>query len=274
MKTKEIIQLNANLQTQLTSVNEEYYGDLLVYVRTLAFLRDEQQTEELLLSILQDILDAQKNGRTAEAYFGKKPKEFADEIIQQLPFNVVDTAKLVAYGIGAYFLFSILPTLINPTRPFDVGTFSLTSIYVGAFSIFALWVFGKSTYHVRRSFKLLAAVFIGFLFAGGIAVNIFVSTPLKIYFGGFLGSATILIVALISGYLLAKQDNKKIWLPLIPVLTTSAFLGIFSRLPISSHYFDFSTQQGKTILAVTLCIALFLQFVLLFWLGYSSKQKK
>lgn len=274
MKTEDLIQLNADLQTKLTKVNEEYYGDFLVYVRTMSFLRDEQQTEEVLLSILQDILDAQKSDITAEEYFGKNPKEFADEILQQLSVNLIDTSKLVIYAIGAYFLFSALPSLINPTTAFDLGTFFVTGIYVGFFSVAALWLLGKSIYQSQRLFKVTAALLGALLFIGGIALSMRISTPLKVYFDGLLGSVVILIIALIIGYILSKQADKKLWLPFVPVLSTSALLGILSRVPIFSNFFDFSTQQGKIVLIITLSIALFLQFMLLFWIGRKSKQVK
>lgn len=62
-KVKYKIEKNNQLREQLNSENEEYYGDLLVYMRLKGgFLYDDEQIEDILLVILDDMIDAQKNG--------------------------------------------------------------------------------------------------------------------------------------------------------------------------------------------------------------------
>ncbi|MGB7459654.1 MAG: hypothetical protein WA887_02130, partial [Carnobacterium jeotgali] len=85
MEKNELIETNASLQDSLTKENEKYYGNLLIYIRTMAVFRDVKKSEELLLEVLRDILDAQEQGFSAEEYFGENPKKVADEIIKQLP---------------------------------------------------------------------------------------------------------------------------------------------------------------------------------------------
>ena len=48
MKAEELAQKNAELQKQLNTENEEYYGDLLVYLRSRSILRDDKKIEEML----------------------------------------------------------------------------------------------------------------------------------------------------------------------------------------------------------------------------------
>ena len=56
LKEKELIETNAVLQESLTKENEKYYGNLLIYIRIMAFFRDVKKSEELLLEVLRDIL--------------------------------------------------------------------------------------------------------------------------------------------------------------------------------------------------------------------------
>ena len=53
-----------------------------MYVRLNSMGKNERQTEEMLLGILQDILEAQQNGVSAQDYFGKAPKPIADELLK------------------------------------------------------------------------------------------------------------------------------------------------------------------------------------------------
>ena len=108
MKTSELVKSNATLQESLTKENNEYYGNLVIYVRAMSLFRDEKKSEELLLEVLQDILDAQNQGISAEHYFGRNPKKIADEIIKQLPINLLDTLKIFLSSLGVYIIICIL----------------------------------------------------------------------------------------------------------------------------------------------------------------------
>lgn len=83
MKSTDLIKQNNELRKQLNPENKKYYEDILVYIRVN--LTKEEQTEEILLEILQAILDAQKDGVSAQAFFGKNPKEISDAILAELP---------------------------------------------------------------------------------------------------------------------------------------------------------------------------------------------
>lgn len=87
MQTSELIQINTTLQESLTKENEKYYGNLLVYVRGMALFRDEKKSEELLLEVLQDMLDAQDQGVSAEEYFGENPKKMLMKLLSNCPLT-------------------------------------------------------------------------------------------------------------------------------------------------------------------------------------------
>jgi len=90
-----MIKLNNELRKQLTSENEQYYGDMLIYLRSSDV--PQHQTEELLLEMLDHLIKAQQEGRTAVEVFGEYPKAYCDEIIQSLPSNA-STTKVRRYA--------------------------------------------------------------------------------------------------------------------------------------------------------------------------------
>lgn len=262
METKEIIKLNAALQDCLTKENEQYYGNFLVYVRILGTFRDEHQTEELLLEIIEDILEAQKQGLTAEEYFGKNPKEIADDILEQLPkMKVLTATKLLLSSYGVYLVFNLLPKLVMADKPFDIGTFFLSGIYWQFLIFFLLWIIGQSVYHYsNKDFKFLLYLLFGVGFSGGVALIAFVDTPIKVSLSGSFGIEIILVISAVLLYLFIKQQNKKLWFSFIPLVAIDALLGIISRVPYFSDYM--TSPQGKNIIVIATVIGLFSLYLL------------
>jgi uncharacterized membrane-anchored protein len=84
MKAKQLIEENNRKRDQLTPENEKYYSDMLIYIR-LQLSLSEQQSEEVLMEMLDHLLDGQLEGKSARDIFGDDPKGYADEIIQNLP---------------------------------------------------------------------------------------------------------------------------------------------------------------------------------------------
>jgi uncharacterized membrane-anchored protein len=84
MKAKQLIEENNRKREQLTPENEKYYNDMLIYIR-LQLTLSEQQSEEVLMEMLDHLLDGQNEGKSARDIFGNDPKGYADEIIENLP---------------------------------------------------------------------------------------------------------------------------------------------------------------------------------------------
>lgn len=103
MDAEQLVKENNKKRKLLTKENLKYYEDMLVYVR-LSFDLSEQELEETLMEILDHLLDAQEDGKTAKEVFGPDPKKFANEMIGALPQMV--TPKRIGYVfIGIlYFL--------------------------------------------------------------------------------------------------------------------------------------------------------------------------
>lgn len=107
MEAKQLIELNNRRRTELTSENEKYYSDFLTYIRLQLFL-SEQQSEEILMEILDHLIEGQNDGKSAEEIFGDDPKEFADELIEQIPKennrNLVRFFSSIVLSLVSYIL--------------------------------------------------------------------------------------------------------------------------------------------------------------------------
>jgi uncharacterized membrane-anchored protein len=84
LEAKQLIQMNNKKRTGLTPENEKYYDDFLIYIR-LQLTVSAQQSEEVLMEILDHLLEGQQEGKSAKMIFDEDPKAFADEIIENLP---------------------------------------------------------------------------------------------------------------------------------------------------------------------------------------------
>ncbi|MBM7320355.1 hypothetical protein JN538_04315 [Streptococcus suis] len=74
------------IEEQLTKENKEYMGRVNGYMMiTSIFHRKEEAVTAQLLSIYQDVLDAQQDGHSAEEYLGKDSKQMVDELLSYLP---------------------------------------------------------------------------------------------------------------------------------------------------------------------------------------------
>lgn len=82
--TKDLIEGNNSKRKLLTDENEKYYSNLLMYIRSRLSI-SERSTEEVLMEMLDHLLEGQDEGKTAAEIFGDDPKEYADELIGQLP---------------------------------------------------------------------------------------------------------------------------------------------------------------------------------------------
>lgn len=101
MNVTELIKQNNEYREKLSEPSKKYYEEILVYMRT-ASGKNELAIEESLMEILQDILEAQKSGQTAEEYFGKNPKKLCDDLIEELPPE--QAVKQVGFAISILIL--------------------------------------------------------------------------------------------------------------------------------------------------------------------------
>ena len=135
-----MVELNNQRRKLLTKENLKYYEDMLVYIR-LSYDKSDQEIEEVLLELLDHLLEAQKEGRTAKEVFGRNPKEFADEIVGALP-KLVTKEKIKYSFMIIFFLFGV-GAIISPILTIVYNYFSdkntlVEEIYIGSAALKAL----------------------------------------------------------------------------------------------------------------------------------------
>ena len=77
--------------------NEKYYSDMLIYIR-LQLSLSEQQSEEVLMEMLDHLLDGQHEGKSAQDIFGADPKGYADEIIREFTEGTETRSNSLYFG--------------------------------------------------------------------------------------------------------------------------------------------------------------------------------
>lgn len=271
MKTNKIIERNAELQEHLTKENKKYYGNLLVYIRVMSLIRDEKKSEEMLLEILEDILEGQEHGQSAEYYLGKNPKQVADNIIKELPINVIDTIKIIISSLGIVCLMKLIPILASFEEYIDIGNFLISGVYL-VFLVIALLLF--MGYCLYRYESKIMNIILSLFFGVGLVVFFLLSfqlnTGLKVRLSNNLGIFLILLALLIISYLFNKTNEKQIWIPLIPPIVISAIAGIIIRINFFRTIIN--TSDGRIGLAIVLIIGLLLQYLLM-WFIYRKLKK-
>lgn len=154
LEAKQLIQMNNKKRTGLTPENEKYYEDFLIYIR-LQLTVSEQQSEEVLMEILEHLLEGQQEGKTAKMIFGEDPKAFADEIIDNLPGEKKRDATMfvssLALNLFGFFLITrgIILALVSLFKEVsDV-------VYPATYGIIALSILFSSLLGVVVIFRII-----------------------------------------------------------------------------------------------------------------------
>ena len=133
--TDELIEQNNSKREELSKENLAVYEDFLLYVRT-DLRADEQASEEILMDLLDHLLEGQQYGKTAAEIFSNNPKEYADELIENLPREKKRNAALFilsqVLGLAGWFSLSygvinLLLSLFQPVET-DASLGNLLSI--------------------------------------------------------------------------------------------------------------------------------------------------
>ncbi|MCC0758728.1 DUF1048 domain-containing protein [Bacillus sp. BRTN] len=214
MTEKEMVQLNNEKRKLLTAENEAAYGDMLIYLRLTSV--PQKQMEELLLEILDHLLEAQEDGKTAHDTFGEDLKAYCDELIkssehqnsfQQAAVIGFAVSLLLAVQIGYDTFTTLMQKLFSNTNtsgiPFSIPGTILSAIVlaIGAFITFSL--FRRFSFTIMVSWKqkvlLLLSVFIPFILS--VFSNVFFKTrPYLFYNLSMLQGALVTL----SFYILYK----------------------------------------------------------------------
>ena len=123
MKAQELIDLNNQKRELLTEENKKYYEDMLIYLR-LSFQKSERETEELLNELLDHLLEAQEEGKDVKELFGDNPKQYANELLGEMP-------KAITKDMFGLFLLA------------TVSFFASVLLFKGVINSIIYYVFGK-----------------------------------------------------------------------------------------------------------------------------------
>lgn len=148
MTVDELVKINNEKRKLLTEENEKYYTDMLLYIR-MQWRLSEKQSEELLLELLDHLLDAQAENKTAKDVFGDNAYQYAHELIEEIatekPRNMVKFVAglslmligwvLVIRGIALYVLSFVTDVNI------DVNIFKgvISALAVAGFVVSNTW---------------------------------------------------------------------------------------------------------------------------------------
>lgn len=167
-----MIRLNNEKRKQLNEINKTYYDDMLIYIRTNA-MKSEQQTEEVLLELLDHLLEAQAEGKTAIDVFGEDLKAYCDEVIEEIPgeksskslsfigFLLVDLAAIAMLtfgilGFGIHFIFGLGKQYFNITLGKEIAVFLIDALLIGIWIFIILRWIKHSTFKEKKTNKWIA----------------------------------------------------------------------------------------------------------------------
>ncbi|NBI06222.1 DUF1129 family protein [Senegalia massiliensis] len=225
MKAQELIKLNNEKREKLNDENLKYYEGMLLYIRT-SWGKKEFETEEILSELLDHLLDAQENGKTAKEVFGQEPREYAKQITNELPkMNIKE--RILFFTPATLFLIAgvlLVNGIFNPLLYYslNIGTLNKT-IHLGSLlleSILVLIIFAIFIYIIMRATRMLifkninkkiefliywilSTLYLGifiliFLFVPDLGYVIAVPFYIQILLGAILA---------ISGYIIYKVNN-------------------------------------------------------------------
>ncbi len=187
LTVKELIKQNNEKRKLLLPENEIYYENLLIYIRSNLF-RKERATEEILLEMLDHLLEAQKDGKSAEQVFGKSPQQLAEEIIESLPKESVKEVMEFAFEniltLFGWFLvvWGFLPLISREARTIYTGTAAISALLlVGSLflTVYFVFVLIKKDAFNRKKNKGSVLWGIGVLIGSIWALIFFINISLK-----------------------------------------------------------------------------------------------
>ncbi|MCJ8010069.1 DUF1129 family protein [Lederbergia wuyishanensis] len=184
MNAKKLIEENNRKRELLTPENEAYYSDMLVYIR-LQMSLSEQQSEEVLMELLDHLLEGQGEGKTAKDIFGEDPKAFADEIIEQLPKEkkraVIPFVAGIVANIVSWVLIirGILFFVLSQFTKVRIEVYMIKTVVVAfviacfvSFTIWFIFRLIKNTLFKENKNQKMDMIKVGIVGAGGMVVVI------------------------------------------------------------------------------------------------------
>ncbi|WP_238600843.1 hypothetical protein [Streptococcus suis] len=241
-KQQEYLNAISSLQGKLTKENKAYMRKLHGYmILASAFHEQEERATELLLSIYQDVLDAQTDGQSAEEFLGKDSKHMADELLSDLPpirwyYGLRLTGLISLVYISWFFLglFGVTGEMVLEWRGLLCDLFLALILPSSAFFILKNLVYERSKI---KSYLLMGTW--GLSFVGLIVLRFWISRQ---FYEGIplpLWGSLLVILGIVAG-LFYYRSKSAILDTLIPASVLTVLSG-FSQLLVSQ--FGYGSQD-------------------------------
>ena len=259
--SQKLIEKNNSLRKKLNLKNEVFYSDFLIYMRLGSITKKETVVENILLEILEDILDAQRENIDANKYFGKSPKMVADDILKSIPNSITDTVKLAMTGLFSFAIMTLLPVLANPNAKIDLGNMIFAGIYTCLASMLILKQVARSIYVINRFMSNKVVRYVTyFVLASAILapvylILLFVKTPLTFSLNGFAG--VMVSVLIMAGFIVwwLRSNDRRFNFPMLFAALVFGILSLIIRIP-NVQDTVFRSQFGKNSYAIIIMVAL------------------
>lgn len=110
MAEKDLIKENNRLREKLDPRYKKVYEDILVYIRVNTSTRSHE-TEAVLNTLLKQIIQTQREGRSIESVTGEDYKAYADSLVEELPrrnlWRLAAFLALILVGLNLIFDYTI-----------------------------------------------------------------------------------------------------------------------------------------------------------------------
>ena len=260
MNTRELIKENNNLREKLNSNNEKYYSDILIYIRSKGLIKSEYETEEILLELLNDLIEAQNKGIEAEEYFGKNSKILADEILNNIDnMSFKELSKGISSIFGIFLVFLLFIELIGTgSSSVDIGNILFALLLMLPIIVLIFNLISSDIYS-NKSNKFFYVVFT-LIFLTYIVLNvafriIFPNTLVLEVAGSYKNIIILVLTILLSLFICIKNYFSKY---LLIVIWGLALPTIFYRQLESIQLFN--TGIGKIVITLYVIILIFAFF--------------
>ncbi|WP_017186542.1 DUF1129 family protein [Alkalibacillus haloalkaliphilus] len=142
---ESLIVENNEKRRLLNKENKKIYEDMLMYVR-LSYNKSVAETEEVLMELLDHLLILQQEGRVASELFGDNPKQYANEIVGELPQKMLSKKMIMQFFMGVFYFLGVaifLNGLVSTVCHYGFGLpESNQTYYVGTLAINTLLSLG------------------------------------------------------------------------------------------------------------------------------------
>ena len=258
------------ISKQLSASNQKYFEDLREYLFFSSLFQDEYAVVAQVYEIANDLLEAQNHGETAEEYFGKNPKEMADELLRNTPKSrLIDQLNLIYIMVGVSWLVKLFNDFSSDSV-LQLNLYSYVTTAVFSVVLVILFFFGvqKTIYLKQGFFQSKLKKFLVLWVIGGLVLLNLYTPNLFVVTLSYPMDMVLMLVLLVAACALIFLRKEKDFYPVAFMLTIFVILGILQRWASKENLTNDNRFKG---LLIALLVAAFAVYIL--WTRRSAKDK-